>query len=242
MARLVLKLKDEIIREFPISQDSVTIGRKRDNTIVINSLAISRNHAKIDRVGSEFIVTDLQSTNGIFVNQEKVSSKKLVDGDNIIIGKHVITFYAPEKEVVQETETEDIDRGATLMLDMDFERKQLAKYGGQPPARSPANEPESVGMLSLIDGPGFGEIVLSGKRTRIGKADGSEIKISGLFVGDTAAVISRGPTGYTITFGGGVRKLRVNGRVVKETITLRELDVIRIGSYKFQFYREERKP
>ena len=54
MARLVLKLKDQVIREYPISGDRITIGRKKDNTIAINSLAVSRNHARIDKVGTDF--------------------------------------------------------------------------------------------------------------------------------------------------------------------------------------------
>ncbi|MBW1903480.1 MAG: FHA domain-containing protein, partial [Deltaproteobacteria bacterium] len=246
MARLVLKLKDQVIREYPISGDRITIGRKKDNTIAINSLAISRNHARIDKTGTDFVITDLKSTNGIFVNSEKVSSQKLVDGDNILIGKHLLTFHAPQGEVVQEIEPEETDvpetdRSETLALDMDFEREQLVNYGKGVPAGPPVAEvTDQPGMLSLIDGPGFGDIALTAKRTRIGRADGSEIKISGLFIGETAGVIARGPMGYSITFGGGMAKLRVNGRVVKETVTLNELDVITIGSFKFQFYTEEK--
>ncbi|MFC1579636.1 FHA domain-containing protein [Thermodesulfobacteriota bacterium] len=250
MARLVLKLKDQIIREYPMTGNRITIGRKKDNTIAINSLAISRNHAKIDKNGTDFVITDLKSTNGIFVNSEKVTAKKLVDGDNIIIGKHLLTFHTPRKEVVEEVEAEkpvepvyitESDKSETLMLDMDVEREQLVGYGRVAPVGVPVAEvTDQLGMLSVIDGPGFGDIALTGKRTRIGRADGSEIKISGLFIGETAAVIARGPIGYSITFGGGMRKLRVNGRVVKETATLNELDVIRIGSYKFQFYTEEK--
>lgn len=248
MARLVLKLKDQVIREYPISGNRITIGRKQDNTIAINSLAISRNHARIDKAGNDFVITDLKSTNGIFVNSEKVTSKKLVDGDSIIIGKHLLTFHAPggedirEEESRAEAEISETEKGETLMLDMDFERAQLAGYGGGAPVGPPAAEKDDrVGMLSVLDGPGFGDIALTGKRTRIGRAGGSEIKISGLFIGETAAVIARGPMGYTITFGGGMRKMRINGRVVKETVTLKELDVIKIGSYKFQFYTEERR-
>ena len=247
MARLVLKLKDQIIREYPMTGKRITIGRKKDNTIAINSLAISRNHARIDKAGTDFVITDLKSTNGIFVNSEKVTAKKLVDGDNIIIGKHLLTFHTPREEVIEEVEPvatdyiSESDKSETLMLDMDVEREQLASYGRVAPAGPPVAEVTAqLGMLSVIDGPGFGDISLTGRRTRIGRADGSEIKISGLFIGETAAVIARSPRGYSITFGGGMRKLRVNGRVVKETATLNELDVIRIGSYKFQFYTEEK--
>jgi hypothetical protein len=60
-------------------------------------------------------------------------------------------------------------------------------------------------------------------------------------MGSTAATISRRPSGYTITFTGGMTKLKVNGHVVKESLDLKEFDTVEIGAYKFQFYMKELK-
>jgi hypothetical protein len=107
---------------------------------------------------------------------------------------------------------------------------------------APAVKPvEKVGMINFIDSSGLGEIELSKKLTKIGKADTSEVRISGLWMGATAATISRRPSGYTIAFTGGMTKLKVNGAVVKESAELKEFDTIEIGSYKFQFYWKEVK-
>ena len=73
MAKIILMFKDQVVNEFPFFRESITIGRKPENTIQIDNLAVSGDHAKIDKTGSKFILTDLQSTNGTFVNDKKIS-------------------------------------------------------------------------------------------------------------------------------------------------------------------------
>ena len=104
MARVILMFNKQVVKEYPLMKDSITIGRQAENTIQIDNLAVSGFHARIDRAGSDFILTDLQSTNGTFVNDKKILSHKLSHGEHIRIGKHVILFEAPEKEPVEAIE------------------------------------------------------------------------------------------------------------------------------------------
>ncbi|MBU2497393.1 MAG: FHA domain-containing protein [Proteobacteria bacterium] len=241
MVRLLLTFNEQVIKEYPFVKEGITIGRQEDNTIPIDNLAVSGYHARIDRAGSDYILTDLQSTNGTFVNKQKVVSHKLSHGDMIIIGKHVIFFMTSEKGSAAEAEEiqEKLAVGKTMVLDTAKHRDLLAKQK----TPSPTSPPEKMGMISFIDGSGLGEIELSRKLTKIGKAETSEVRLSGLLMGATAATISRRPTGYTISFQGGLTKLKVNGRVVKESAALRDFDTIELGSYKFQFYeRGSKKP
>jgi len=239
MAKLILTFNRQVIKEYPFGKDSITMGRQEDNTIVIGNLAVSGYHAKIDKVGEEYILTDLQSTNGTFVNDQKIVSRKLAHGDNIVIGKHVILFVATEKEKA-EGEERDKKRtmDKTMLLDTAKQRELVAK---QKVAPSTAKLPEKIGVVSFIDDSGLGEIELSKKLTKIGKADTSEIKLSGLLMGATAATISRRPSGYAISFVGGMTKLKVNGTVVKDSVGLNDFDTIELGSHKFQFYQKEVK-
>jgi hypothetical protein len=62
-----------------------------------------------------------------------------------------------------------------------------------------------------------------------------------MFMAPIAATISRRPSGYTITFTGGVTKLKVNGKVVQDSVPLKDFDTIEIGSYKSQFYHQDVK-
>jgi predicted component of type VI protein secretion system len=228
----------QVIKEYPFMKDSLTIGRKEDNAILIDNLAVSGYHARIDKVGSDYLITDLQSTNGTFVNDKKITSHKLVHGDNIAIGKHSILFVSSEKAKEKPDEKDKkMDLDKTMMLDTARQRELLSKQKETP---SPTKIPEKIGMISFIDGSRLGDIELTKKLTKIGKADGSEIKLSGLLIGSTAATISRRPNGYTIAFTGGMAKLKVNGEVVKDTRALKDFDTIEIGSYKFQFYIKEK--
>ena len=93
MPSLTLKFKENVIGRFAITKGkSLTIGRRKDNDIVIDNLAVSGHHAKVDAVGDAFVLVDLQSKNGSFVNEQMVTSHWLKDGDVISIGKHLLVF------------------------------------------------------------------------------------------------------------------------------------------------------
>lgn len=239
MPRLILTFNKRVVREYPLLKESLTIGRDENNGIIVDNLAVSSYHAKIDKVGPDHILTDLQSTNGTFVNDKKIVTHKLSHGDNITIGKHVILFLATlEGEEAEELEKKSgLER--TMMLDTARQKDLLAKQ--EAPLQRPV-VPEKIGVISFIDGSDLGEITLTKKLTKIGRANTSEIRLSGMLLGSTAATISRRPSGYTITFAGGMSKLKVNGEVVKESVLLKDFDTIALGSYKFQFYQKEVKP
>jgi len=237
MARLVLMFNKQVIKEYPLLEDSVTVGRNEDNTIPIENLAVSGYHARIDKTGSDFILTDLQSTNGTFVNDKKVVTHKLSHGDNVIIGKHVILFVGTEKGKVQEEiEAKKMDMDKTMMLDTAKQKELLSK---QKEAVKTAVAPEKMGVISFIDGSDMGDIELTKKLTKIGKSSTSEIKLTGMFMSATAATISKRPTGYTLSPTGG--KIKVNGEAIKDSVQLKDFDTIELGSYKFQFYQKEAK-
>ncbi len=92
MPKLVLKYNDKVVKEIPLTGVVVNIGRKPDNDLVIDNLAVSSYHARIASLDDGFVVQDTGSTNGIFLNGEKVVQHKLTFGDQILIGKHVVVF------------------------------------------------------------------------------------------------------------------------------------------------------
>ena len=234
MARLILMFNKQVVKEYPLMKESVTIGRNEENTIQINNLAVSGYHARIDIAGNDFILTDLQSTNGTFINDKRVVSHKLSHGDNIIVGKHVILFVgtgADAGEAKPAAPKGDLDK--TMMLDTAKQKELLSK---QKESTQVTELSGKIGVISFIEGT-EGEVELKKKLTKIGKADTSEIQLSGLFMPATAATISRRPSGYVITTMGG--KIKVNGELLKESVALKDFDTIEVGKYKFQFYQRE---
>ena len=92
MPKISLKYNDKVIKEIVLTDAVVNIGRKADNDLVIDNLAVSSHHARIARVDGAFVIQDTGSTNGIFLNGEKISQHALAYGDQIMIGKHVVVF------------------------------------------------------------------------------------------------------------------------------------------------------
>jgi DNA-binding response OmpR family regulator len=83
-ALLVLHEGDEIRSSWPLDADETTIGRWPDNDVVIADRWISRHHALITRRGLRYVVKDLGSKNGTFVNGQRLTGpQELEDGDRI---------------------------------------------------------------------------------------------------------------------------------------------------------------
>jgi pSer/pThr/pTyr-binding forkhead associated (FHA) protein len=90
-------LTDPTGREHPLTDDSIVIGRAVESDIVITSKRVSREHARVRRDGWRVILEDMGSTNGTFLNDERLLSPvALHDGDCIKIGDVVLTFHDPD--------------------------------------------------------------------------------------------------------------------------------------------------
>jgi hypothetical protein len=85
VSRLIL-LKQGSEASFPLTGDTYTIGRHRNNDIVISDPKVSSFHARLDRGPEGFLLVDLQSRNGCFVNNKRVENAELHTGDEIRLG------------------------------------------------------------------------------------------------------------------------------------------------------------
>lgn len=236
MPTITLKFKNNIIETRDLQPgESVSIGRLEDNDLVIENLAVSGHHAKIDSVGEGFLLTDLQSKNGCFVNEKLVASHWLTHGDTISIGKHILQFTFKEGEPRPPAPAID-QRDQTMVMDTGHYRDMLSKSGAAERMASDAGKP--VGVLSYLAG-GEGEFELVRKLVKIGKDSNSDIHVSGLTIGHTSATISKRPNGYVMSYVSGLSKPKVNGKTVKQSVALKEFDVIEIGSLKLQFFTKE---
>jgi pSer/pThr/pTyr-binding forkhead associated (FHA) protein len=204
--------------------------------VPVENLAVSGHHAKVDSVGDGFLLTDLQSKNGSFVNNQLVASHWLKHGDLITIGKHTLVFTYTDAEDRPAESAGGMD--ATMVMDTDRYRDMLdhamKATGGSEAAPAVQKEKEQIGILSYLVG-GEGEVELTKKLVKIGKDSSCDIVIGGMMMGKTAATISKRPQGYSLSYVGGMTKPKVNGQTVKDTVMLKDFDEIEFGGVKFQF-------
>ncbi len=89
---LVVIAGEDIGRRYELGTKEVSIGRADSSTICVNTDQVSRRHATIQFVLGKYYLVDNRSTNGTFVNEQKVERAKLLDGDQIRVGKTVLKY------------------------------------------------------------------------------------------------------------------------------------------------------
>ncbi len=88
-----LVTQDESKARYPITRTTCRLGRSKNNEITLRDSSVSRRHAEIHRdQGDEFTLIDLNSLNGVFVNNEKIGRYKLKEGDIVEIGDINLRF------------------------------------------------------------------------------------------------------------------------------------------------------
>jgi len=93
MAKLVLSFNGDTVKEYDLDRGTISIGRDPGNDIAIDSLAVSNRHAKILTILNESFIEDLDSTNGTYVEDNRVTGHTLKDGDTISIGEHKLVYF-----------------------------------------------------------------------------------------------------------------------------------------------------
>jgi pSer/pThr/pTyr-binding forkhead associated (FHA) protein len=232
MPKLLLKFNAAVIKEIPFDKDVISVGRKSDNDIVIDNPAISGHHCKIAKLGEVYVVEDLDSTNGTFVNEKRVSKADLNSNDVIGIAKHAIVFIG---EPPRADDAAPVDSDATMMLTPTKQAEMIAATS----AASKTGERQKVGWLRVLKGvAGEPEYELKGMSTYIGKSDRVHIPIkgTGLFgsAPEVAASIHRKPEGFVLVAVADGYPV-VNGTKISGSIVLKEGDLIDCGATTMQF-------
>jgi pSer/pThr/pTyr-binding forkhead associated (FHA) protein len=233
MAKLVLSFNGDVIKEYELNKEIITIGRKPDNDIHIDSPAISGNHAKVLTILNDSFIEDLNSTNGTFINGNKITKHALQNNEKIVIGKHELKYIhtniddnesdfektiiiRPDAEGMPETEEAD----ETIEKSIGKIAADLASAGASSTGPGPAK-------LQLISGTNAGkELQLTKILTTLGKP------------GVQVAAITRRPTGYFIIIvdAGKDNKMPiVNDTEVGKQHALNDGDVIEVAGVKMSF-------
>ncbi len=154
--------------EFPLRMErEIVIGRSSDLDMVLVEDMVSRKHAKISTVGGQVVIQDLGSTNGTFVNGEKIKKVRLKEGDRILVGTSIIKLVAVGADLTaQPSEAE-----ARAKLESNAQRRSQQSGQGRPMSGAIEEIPlpdllqllstsRKSGVLSVRSDRGVGKIYL----------------------------------------------------------------------------------
>ena len=148
MAKLILSLDGMVIREYPLTKERTTIGRKPHNDIVIDNLAISGEHAMIMTILNDSFLEDLGSTNGTLVNGQPIKKHFLQNNDVVELGKYKLK-YVTEATAAQASPA-------------DFEKTMVLRAppaSAKPEPKPEASKGETTTSSSV--GKAFGDTVVN---------------------------------------------------------------------------------
>ncbi len=123
--------KDGRIYNYNILKDAITIGRGKDNDIVLDDITISRNHAKLKKANDGYVLVDLGSFNGTKVNGKSIQSTTLQHDDLIKIGPVRLMFLTKEKREPSVMDSVVILRG----FDDEKDDQKIVRSSSQPGPR-----------------------------------------------------------------------------------------------------------
>lgn len=243
MAKLLLKFENTVQKEVPLLDGTIMIGRLPDNNLQIDNPAVSSRHCRVLFEGGSYVVEDNNSTNGTFLNKQRVTRSQLKHGDELTIGKHTVRF---EDTVDAGTATKKIAPvprvEKTVMLDTKQAQAMLAQAkaagaaGGGTTAMPAAPAHDRVGTLTILAGKtDQPQYVLTGKLIMIGKSDMATIKLKGFFAPKAAAVINRRDGKYFVAPAEKSVKVKINDADVTAQKELNDGDILEIASVKMTF-------
>lgn len=253
MAKLVLSRDGVITREFSLEQDVLTIGRKSSNDIQIDDISVSGAHARV-LVEQNFYmeslkdiyIEDADSTNGSYVNGNKIKKHMLRHGDIIQIGRHDFKFLdedAPDFDktmVIQPITNEMVNAvKATKQTEQAIAGAAVAKSTAYAPSYLTSSDkkvakPAEVkvakkAFIKVLNGPKVGkELDLIKSYTSMGN-------------GATMIIIAKRQQGYFVSHVSGKSEKQGNFPTVNDnplgvqSVPLQEHDVIDIGGLKLKF-------
>lgn len=238
MAKLILSFNGTPLQDYQLDQEIITIGRKPDNDIQIDNLAVSGNHAKILTILNDSFLEDLNSTNGTLINGQRISKHALRNGEKILIGKHSLEYV---------NEAEEAGEG-------EFEKTMIIrpKENVQPVSSETSKKLEqSIGRIAAdlasagaagSEGPGEAYLELLG-----GSNSGQRMKITKILTtlgkpGVQVAAITRRPLGFfliVVDAGSYDKQPMVNDlEVGVRAHPLKNNDVIEVAGVRTGFYVE----
>ena len=251
MAKLILSLEGSVIREIPLDKERITIGRRPQNDIQIENLAVSGEHACVVTILNDSFLEDLGSTNGTLVNGNPIKKHILQNNDVVEIGKYKMK-YVVEAAAAGQSAQDDFER---TMVMKSIPGKPAAPRAAAAPTSPPTGAPRPAAATPLTSPPRPAAPAAAAQKPAVAEAQplatlqlltgpnaGKEIDLVKNLTtlskpGVQVAVITRRPQGYFITHVEGALFPVLNGKAIDaQARQLNDHDVIELAGVKMEFF------
>jgi hypothetical protein len=132
MPTFTISVNNKVLGTYVVKKTVITIGRSRTNTISIASKAVSRTHVRIELTRDGWSISDLGSLNGTYVNDIRVTSAFISEGDKVTVGAYTISFSPEPANEASQEDAPPLMQPESELLDMDV------RVEGSPPATETA--------------------------------------------------------------------------------------------------------
>lgn len=186
---------NELRTQFELSEERVTIGRTEDNTIVLPDPSISKQHAEIVFEDGNYFVIDLGSSNGVFLNNERIEKAKLKYWDEIQIHNFVIKFMAKQgarEKIVEEDQS---------LIDLESDKTEFFDFADQKQLDSLKHKTKQCFVTYTERSGALRKQIIKKPRTIIGRSKDADVRIGGWFAPSVAATIERRGNAYELVPG-----------------------------------------
>jgi ABC-type multidrug transport system ATPase subunit/pSer/pThr/pTyr-binding forkhead associated (FHA) protein len=235
---------------YALEGKEILIGREANNTLQIEAPGVSRQHARLILQNTQFILEDLGSSNGTFVNGERLSLPRLLkNGDLISLGRMIRLEYRVTVPAASATMIEGVLplENATVIDEPHSEPSVRIEEPGQPanvvqpdhgaqmtmisqdmPIPAKATPPQ---LLVAIAGQAAEAFTLEKQKVTLGRASDNEMVIDSRIVSRHHAYLEKVQDGYLlVVLPGAGNPILLAGRPITGSYKLHHGDILRIGS------------
>ena len=239
--RLVIQRRGRRPQVFRLLQPVVVIGRGKGTDLLLPDISVSRHHARVERIGDEgYRLVDLGSQNGTKVNGQRIDTHDLKRGDELQVGKFLLTYEFKPNRTVEESSA-GVDKYTLEGERTGFLNKVSAVDGTLAHATTALTREQldDVRRQARVKENAMVVHVETGDSWKIGKAGlkfgKGGIEIQGGGFGGAALIEWNGDTYELSLISGLFFTISVNGKKVDDKRALAPGDVLKIGKSEFSY-------
>jgi pSer/pThr/pTyr-binding forkhead associated (FHA) protein len=228
MPRVVVYANDgSVENEILVSKDEFSVGRNRSSDVQIRDGSISSKHASVKVCADRFVITDLGSTNGMCVNNQRVEQAEVADGEAVQLGTRQVAFFhsliSPEKQNLSDSVV--YKSTAILPVGAPNTGDELVLIDGSGPPSLPGSSVEIPQRLRLVDLP-----------LLVGSGAHCTCRLPCPELAAEHARLTRNQTRFHVLSLDPEHPVLVNGQPVLQSV-LSQQDVVQLGGYQFRVQR-----